>query len=152
VKIRYCEDYEVGDVGSFGEYTVSRDEMVEFARRWDPQPFHVDEQAAARSIFGGLTASSTHTYAICCLVYQQIEVPSAVLGALGADSLRFPNPVRPGDTLRLRRECVEKRASRRHRDRGIVKTRATLLNQRDEPVLEMTMAYLVARRSREDAR
>jgi acyl dehydratase len=142
---RYFEDFEVGAVWHIGEHVVSRDEIIAFASRWDPQPFHIDEPAADASIFRGLTASSCHTYSISALIMHQNEYEIAAVAMLGAE-LRFPNPVRPGDRLTQTSECLETRLSRSHPHLGIVKTRTTLNNQSERPVLAIDSSFLVERR------
>ncbi|QSG09728.1 MaoC family dehydratase [Halapricum desulfuricans] len=103
----YFEDISVGETETFGSYTVSRDEIVEFARQYDPQPFHVDGEAAAESPFGGLVASGWHTAAMTMRVLVDGFLErAATRGALGVDELRWYDPVRPGDTLSARTEVV----------------------------------------------
>jgi acyl dehydratase len=103
----YFEDLAVGDTESLGTYTVTREEIVEFARQYDPQPFHADPEAAAESPFGGLVASGWHTAAMTMrLLVEGFLRKSAARGALGVDELRWFDPVRPGDTLTTRTEIV----------------------------------------------
>jgi len=139
----YYEDYEIGVVQPMGSYTLSKEEIVEFASRYDPQPFHIDEAAARESIFGGLTASSTHTFALMGLINAQRDEKSAVVANLGADSLKFPEPVRPGDTLTLTGECVAKRVSKSRPGLGIVTSRTRLINQKGDVVMETDTKYMV---------
>ncbi|MEM7413109.1 MAG: MaoC family dehydratase [Myxococcota bacterium] len=139
----YYEDYAPGVVETMGSYTVSKEEIVEFASRYDPQPFHLDEAAANASIFGGLTASSTHTFALMGLINAKRGVQPAVVANLGADSLKFPEPVRPGDTLTLTGECLTKRVSKSRPGLGIVTSRTCLWNQRGELVMETDTKYMV---------
>ena len=141
--MRYLSDLEVGTRSSVGEYEVEASEIVEFAERWDPFPFHTDEEAARASHFGGLTASSCHIFAICTRLYHRDPNRVAVLAMLGKDEMRFPNPVRPGDRLPYHTECVERRISRSRPDRGIVRLRDRLVNQRGEAVLEQQVTLLV---------
>jgi acyl dehydratase len=140
--MRYFEDVDEGDARELGEHLVSREEIVRFASEWDPQPFHVDEEQAVRSVFGGLTASSCHTFAISSLIFSRDPSSLAVAAMLGLN-LRFPNPVRPGDVLHLRDECVEKRLSSSRPGLGLVKSRTTLRNQADDEVMVMESSYLV---------
>jgi acyl dehydratase len=140
--VLYFDDIEVGEVRALGQHAVSRDEIVRFAGEWDPQPFHTDDDAAADSIFGGLTASSCHTYSISSLVFHKSGQPMAVAAMLGLE-LRFPTPVRPGDVLSLRDECLEKRLSKSRPGFGVVKSRSTLANQKGEEVFVMDANYLV---------
>lgn len=143
----YYEDFRVGDVTwSTEPYRVSEEEIVEFASKWDPQEFHVDRDAAARSVFGGLTASGTHTLAIRNWLIHRLESRAHVIAALGFDEVRFPRPVRPGDELRLRSEVIEARPSNTKPDRGLIRHSHTVLNQNDEPVLTLKVAILAKRR------
>lgn len=142
----YFEDLADGYRTSVGEYRLERDEMIEFARRWDPYPFHTDEAAARESIFGGLTASSCHLFAICTALFHRDPNPIAVLAMLGKDAIRFPSPARPGDRLTWSSECVESRASASKPDRGVVTLSDALCNQDGEPILTQRVTLLVARR------
>jgi acyl dehydratase len=109
----YFEDAEVGTTCKAGPYLVSKDEIIQFAKQYDPVPRHIDEEAAARSIFGGLTASSAHTFAVfIALTPKQPRLH--VLAGMGYDELRLPNPVRPGDELDLETNTLEKRESNRN--------------------------------------
>ncbi len=142
----YFEDLEVGYRSRVGSYVLSADEIVAFARRWDPQPFHVDEEAARRSLYKGLTASSLHLFAICTRLFFDHPDRIAVLAMLGKDEIRFPHPARPGDELGYVTECIEARASRSKPDCGIVTLADTVENQRGETVLTQKVTLLVARR------
>ena len=108
----YFEDFEVGDSRKAGPYLVSKAEIIQFARQYDPRPFHVDEEAAARSVFGGLTASAAHAFAIYIFLTNKVQPPHRALAGLGYDDLRQPNPVRPGDELDLKSTVLEKRESK----------------------------------------
>jgi acyl dehydratase len=143
---RYFEDYEIGNQITTGDHLVTSEEIVDFASRWDPQPFHTDERKAEQSVFQGLTASGAHTFAISVLLRHQFEPKPAVLAGLGYDELRFPNPVRPGDHLSFHSECLEKRESRSKSDRGIIVFRGRVLNQDGQPVATMKSTIMVARR------
>jgi len=145
---KYFEDFKVGEIRRSGPYAVSKEEIVRFAREFDPQPFHLDEAAARASVFGGLTASGAHTVALQLKLIHAShsdEDEAAVLAALGWDEVRFPNPVRPGDSLSLHKECIETRVSKGKPDRGIVRTRITVLNQNGEAVLTSIHTILVKR-------
>jgi acyl dehydratase len=144
--IRYFEDYEIGEQNATGDHLVTAEEIIDFAGRWDPQPFHTDERKAEQSVFRGLTASGAHTFAISVLLRHQFTPKPAVIAGLGYDELRFPNPVRPGDRLFFRSECVEKRESRSKSDRGVIVFRAEVLNQDSQPVATMKSTVMVARR------
>jgi acyl dehydratase len=148
VKKKYFEDFEVGDSNRKGSHTVTREEIIAFAQEFDPQPFHIDEAAANASVFGGLTAAGSHTVAlqIKLIHSDRAEVESAVLAGMGWDEVRFPNPVRPGDTLSLLMECIDTRVSKSKPDRGIVRNKITVLNQNEDVVLESIHTILVARR------
>lgn len=147
---RYFEDLTEGQIREFGDWTVTREEIVEFAERYDPQPFHLDEAAAEESIYNGLVASGWHT--IC--LYTRMLVDGfmgevANMGGRGAEEIRWHRPVRPGDTLSGRIEVVAKSVSG-NSERGDVDFAMTCLNQDDEVVLTMTLRIMVQRRSRLD--
>lgn len=134
----YWEDLPVGRVMELGGTTVSRDEMLEFARQFDPQPFHVDEEAAKSSVFGALCASGWHTCAMAMrIMCDGYLLDSASQGSPGIDALRWLKPVFAGDLLRMRMEVLEARpmASRPHM--GLVRSRWELRNQHEETVLTM---------------
>ena len=143
--LRYFEDIEEGETRKLGEYVPTREEIIQFASAWDPQPFHTDEEKAADSVFGGLTASSCHTYSISALIYPRNPTPMAVAAMLGL-SLEFPEPVRPGDTLQLEDKCLEKRVSESRPGFGVVKSRTTMKNGRGKTTFVMDSSYLVHRR------
>jgi acyl dehydratase len=147
----YFEDFSIGQRFSSGSHMVNSEEIKRFARTWDPQPFHLDEEEAARTIFGGLAASGWHTAAITMglVVRGEFRPVNGILG-LGVEDLRWPAAVRPGDTLRVVSEVVEVRPSISKPDYGVVKVRNTTTNQEDEPVQVFTAILLVARRPGED--
>ena len=142
----YFEDFVIGATRSYGGYEVSKEEIVEFARRWDPQPFHVDEAVAQASVFGGLTASACHTFAISSVLTSRHPDVIKNVAALGFEELRFPNPVRPGDRLSFASECIDRRESRSRPDVGIVTMRSTLANQDGRPVMTMKASFMVQKR------
>jgi acyl dehydratase len=143
----YWEDFAVGTVFELGPRTVSREEILQFARSYDPQSFHVDEGAAALSIYGGLIASGWHTCAVVMrMLCDGVLSRSASLGSPGIDSLRWLQPVRPGDTLRLHFSVLEQRASRTKLDRGVVRGAWRVLNQADELVMTMEGISMYLRR------
>jgi len=145
---RYFEDYPQGAVFEFGTVTVSADDIVEFAQRYDPQPFHVDVAAASQSYFGGLIASGWHTAALMMRMMVDHYVSSvAGLGSPGVDELRWHAPVRPGDTLRLRVQVREARRSRADPKRGIIVSFVEVLNQSDVIVLSVKTVSLIATRA-----
>jgi acyl dehydratase len=144
--MRFYEDFSVGDVREVGSYTVSREEIIEFATRFDPQPFHIDEAAARASIFGELTGSSTHTFALMGLIHARSNVKIALVANLGSEYLRFPTPLRPDDQLTLTSETAAKRTSKSRPGIGIVTTRSKLVNERQESVMEVSTTFMVRRR------
>jgi acyl dehydratase len=136
---RWFEDYRPGLVLEFGAVPVDEAEVIEFARRYDPQPFHVDPVAAARGAFGGLIASGWHTGSLMMrLLVEHYLSPLASLGSPGIDELRWLAPVRPGDTLTVRVTVLEARRSQSKPDRGLVRASIEVLNQRREPVMRLT--------------
>lgn len=136
--MRYWEHFSAGEVTELGTYEVTGDEIVEFARRYDPQPFHTDEGAAAAGPFGGLAASGWHTAAMFMRLFVDgILRDSASLGSPGIEQLRWTAPVRPGDVLTGRVRVVETYPSERRADRGTVITESEVLNQ--DGIVVMTM-------------
>ena len=146
--MQYFEDIAVGAKQAFGRYPVTRDEVVEFARKYDPQPFHLSDKAAAATHFGRLSASGWHTCAMtmAMLVENLKDNRQAGLGSPGIDELRWLRPVFPGDTLRCESEVIEKRRSASRPEMGIFKSRLTVFNQDDVPVMTMVSNGLVATR------
>jgi acyl dehydratase len=146
MKELYFEDFQVGDRFRSSEYTMTESEMIEFARQFDPQPFHTDPEAAKRSVFGGLIASGWHTAAIAMRlrIQSEIKVAGGMIG-MGVDELRWPRPVRSGDTIHLETEVIETKPSRSHPDHGIVRVRETALNQSDKVVMTVVTALWVPR-------
>src|SRR3546814_1290824 len=143
--MQYFEDIEVGHTARFGAYEVTRDEVVAFAGKFDPQPFHLSDEAAARTHFGRLSASGWHTCAItmAMMVYNMRENRQAGFGSPGMDNLRWKKPVYPCDTLRVETELLEKRRSSSRPEMGLFKSRAQVFNQNDDVVLEMTSNGLI---------
>ena len=143
----YWEDLPVGTVIDLGAHDVSKEEILEFARKYDPQWFHTDEEAAKDSIYGGLIASGWHTCAMMIrLLCDSLLLRAASLGSPGIDEIRWIRPVRPGDTLRGRMEVIESRASKSKPDRGLVKSRWEVRNQADEVVMTMEGMGMYRRR------
>jgi acyl dehydratase len=135
---RWFEDYRPGLVLQFGAASVEQAEVVEFARRYDPQPFHIDADAAAQGAYGGLIASGWHTGSLMMrLLVEHYLSPLASLGSPGLDELRWLAPVRPGDTLSVRVTILEVRRSQSKPDRGLVRAKIEVLNQRREVVMSM---------------
>ena len=144
---RYFEDYAPEGVYEIGEVTVTEAEIIEFARQFDPQYFHTDPEKAKRSRFGGLIASGWHTASLIMRLYVDRYLSHiASLASPGVDELRWPNPVRPGDTLRVRVTVLETRPSRSKPDRGIVRGKIEAFNQRDELVISMVGISIIGRR------
>jgi acyl dehydratase len=136
--MRYWEDFVVGETVELGSYEVTREEILEFARRYDPQPFHVDEEAAAAGPFGGLAASGWHTAAMFMRLFVDgLLLSSASMGSPGIEELRWTAPVRPGDLLTGRVRAIEAYPSERRPDRGTVITHCELLNQDGAVVMTM---------------
>jgi len=144
---RYFEDLECGDVFETNSYTVEKQEIIEFAEQFDPQPFHVDEEAAEKSIFGELIASGIHTMALASkLTVEDIFSEVANLGGRGMDNLQFRHPVRPGETLRVQLEVLETNTSDRHPDRGYVTYEQRVVGDSDDILLSLRMDAIVQRR------
>ena len=146
-KVRYFEDYRVGESAEFGSYEVTEQEILEYARRFDPQPFHVDPEAAKRSMFGGLIASGWHTGAMMMRMYcEHGHAGEPILASPGFDDLKWLKPVRPGDQLSVRQTVKEIVPSKSRPDRGLVKFDSTVLNQAGEAVMTVTTMVFVRRR------
>jgi acyl dehydratase len=143
---RYLEDFAVGQTFRSGRLQIDRERIKTFAVEFDPQPFHLDEEAARATIFGGLAASGWHTAAVTMqlLVESDLKPAGGIVGA-GFDELRWPRPVRPGDELRVESEVLEVRPSRSRPEQGLIKVRTTTLNQNDEAV-QVTVGNLVVPR------
>jgi acyl dehydratase len=143
----YFEELQIGMRSAAGPYQLSKDEIIRFAKQYDPIPRHIDEEAAAKSVFGGLTASGSNTFAIYILLTGQLQPHFQVLMGLGWEEVKLPNPVRPGDELDLEMTVLEMRPSKSKSDRGIVRNQNFLRNQKRETVLECISNIFVARRS-----
>ncbi len=139
----HFEDFEIGRSRSAGIHELTVPDIIAFARQWDPQPWHVDPEAAALT-HGGLSASSCHTYSIAALLLSRME-PVAGIASLKHE-IELPNPARPGDRLTLTMTCVDKRASETKPDRGLLTFEGVLANQHDLPVLKLRSLMLVRRR------
>jgi len=146
--MRYFEDLEVGAETYFGSYDVTREEVIDFARKYDPQPFHLSDEEAARTHFGRLAASGWHTCAMTMAVVARkvVEQDQAGLGSPGIDELRWLKPVYPGDTLHVRGTIVDKTPSRSKPDIGSFRTETVVTNQDDVPVMRFTSIVLIRRR------
>jgi acyl dehydratase len=144
---RYWDDYQVGQKFPLGSTSFTEQEIVAFARQFDPQPFHVDGDAARQSMYGGLIASGWHVASKMMRLFVDNYVDRrTALGSPGLDELRWLKPVRPGDTLRAIAEIVEVTPSRSRPDRGALKYRVSALNQKDETVMTAFITSLVKRR------
>ena len=144
----YFEDLELGVEREFGTYEVTREEVLEFARKYDPQPFHLSDEEAAKTHFGRIAASGWHTTAMTMAVLARYSVNhrQAGLGSPGIDELRWKKPVYPGDTLTVRGEILEKTPSRSRPEMGSFRTRTTVTNQDGETVLSFISIVLIRRR------
>ena len=144
----YFEDLVIGGKSSFGRYEVTREEVLDFALKFDPQPFHLSDVEAAKTHFGRIAASGWHTCSMMMrmLVDNMSEVQQAGLGSPGQNELRWLKPVYPGDTLRVETEVLEKTPSRSKPDIGSFLSRATVFNQHDEPVMTTVAIGLIRRR------
>jgi len=133
--VRYLEDFEVGQIFGSGRLRVDKERIKAFAAEFDPQPFHLDDEAARGSIFKGLAASGWHTAAMTMrlLVESELKPAGGIVGA-GFDEFRWPRPVRPGDELRVESEILEVRPSRSRPEQGLIKVKTTTYNQAGEAV------------------
>jgi acyl dehydratase len=148
--MRYWEDFRVGDVVEVGPVMVTEDEIIEFATRFDPQPFHIDPSAAERTPFGGLIASGWHTTALFMGMFvRAVLLDTASLGSPGVDEIRWPAPVRPGDTLSGRSTVTDVQPSSKDPRRGTVFTTNEVFNQDGILVLRLKARGFFARRSPE---
>jgi acyl dehydratase len=147
----YFEDLVIGSTQSYGNYEVTREEVLQFAKAYDPQAFHLDDEAAAQTHFGRISASGWHTCSMTMrmMVENMKDHKQAGLGSPGVDQLKWKKPVYPGDTLRVESELLEKRRSKSRPDMGIFKSSQRTLNQNDEVVLEMVSNGLIRVRNPE---
>ena len=144
---RYYEDFKTGERFISGGMTLTETAIIDFARQWDPQPFHIDAEFAKRWSFGGLIASGLHTMAVTLRLWLDLGIlRTCSLGSPGIGEVQFPRPVRPGDTLRVVTDIVELRLSSSKPDRGVARIRQVTINQRDEPVLEQETTVFLKRR------
>jgi acyl dehydratase len=144
---QYLEDFAAGQIYHSGRVRVDKGQILAFAKQFDPQPYHLDEDAARNSPFGGLAASGWHTAALTMrlMVDGEFKPAGGILG-VGFDELSWPRPVRPGDELHARSEVLEVRPSKSRPDRGMIRVRTTTLNQNEEAVQVFTGNLLVPRR------
>ena len=150
--MRYFEDLELGAETEFGHYSVTREEVLEFARKYDPQPFHLSDEEAAKTHFGRLSASGWHTCAMTMAVIARyvVEDEQAGLGSPGVDELRWLKPVYPGDRLTVRGAVVDKTPSRSKPHIGVVRTRTVVSNQDGVDVMSFTSIVMMLRRPQPD--
>lgn len=151
-ELLYWEDFPVGHVREFGAKQVTRDEVLRFAQEFDPQPFHLDEEAAAKTHFGSLSASGWHTCAIAMrMMCDEYLLKSASLGSPGIENLKWLKPVKPGDTLSMRLVALEARPMNSKPHIGLVKHQWSVLNQNGEAVMQMEGWGMFRRRPGESA-
>ena len=148
MKEQYLEDYAVGQTFMSGTHRVDKEQIIAYAKQFDPQYYHLDDEAAERSPFKGLAASGWHTASITMrlLVDGEFKPAGGILG-VGFDQLSWPRAVRPGDELRVKSEILEVRPSKSRPDRGMIRVQNTTFNQNDEVVQMFTGNLLVPRRS-----
>ena len=150
--MRYWEDFEVGETERYGAYEVTEAEIIEFAKAYDPLPFHTDPEAAKDSPYGALTAPGLLTCSIFMrLLVDHLLLDAASLGSPGVDQVRWLKPVYAGDTLSIRQQALSKRVLESRSEMGLVKNRFEVLNQHDEVVCDIASNGLFARREAEDA-
>jgi acyl dehydratase len=144
---RYYEDFEEGAVLTYGPRTMTREEIIAFAAEYDPQPMHLDEEAAKKTMLGGLGASGYHT---CCfmfrMTYDGFLADSSSMGSPGIDEVKWLQPVRPGMPLTLRLTIVEKRTSKSRPEMGFVRLKSELLDERQMAVIEQTSTVILGLR------
>lgn len=148
----YFEDLEVGRERDFGSHHVTREEVLDFARKYDPQPFHLSDEEAAKTHFGRIAASGWHTAAMTMGVIARrvVDEEQAGLGSPGIDELRWKKPVYPGDTIDVRGRILEKTPSRSRPDMGSFRTETTVTNQNGEVVMTFISIVLIRRRPQLD--
>lgn len=144
----FFEDLVQGEIHKFGQYEVKREEVIDFARAYDPHEFHLSDEAAANSHFGRLSASGWHTCAMTMrmMVDQMHEKGIASMGGAGVDELRWSAPVYPGDVLRVESELLEKRRSRSRPEMGLIRRRNTVFNQENRAVMSFLVTGMIALR------
>jgi acyl dehydratase len=142
----YFEDIRPGDALRSPKYSIDTDEMIAFARRWDPVPIHIDP-TVADAVVGGLTASGSYVLAVKSRLLHELPVAVAIIGSAGYDEVRFHEPLRPGDAVHVVLEWLDCRASSSKPDRGVVKLRISLVNQHDVTVMSHLDTLIVRRRA-----
>ncbi len=147
METRYFEDFHPGDTFDLGATQITAEEMISFARQFDPQPFHLDPEQARETIYGGLIASGWHTAALLMrLIVDGLLNQTASIGSPGVDELRWLRPVRPGDVLHARLTVLECTPSKSRPNMGIVRSRSEVFNQQDEVVMTVVGVNFVGRR------
>jgi acyl dehydratase len=142
----YLEDFEVGmSYAPGGRYIITEDEIIEIGKRWDPQPFHIDREAASNSVFGGLIACSIHLFAIVCWFSHQLDESVAAVAGLGWDKVRMYTPVKVGDEISCKVKVLEARPSNSRPDCGVVTVQNDLFNQRQDLVYSAQNSFLILR-------
>lgn len=141
---RYFEDITDGESLHCQKFILTREDIIEFARKFDPQPFHIDENTAKESIFGGLVASSLHTLAACTRVVVEAQGDTAILSGIGMDSVKMLNPARPDDVLSVDARWVDLKRSQSRPDFGFAGVRCKVTNQDGKAVMEYGYRYIVA--------
>lgn len=144
--MRYLEDLVIGEERVSSPVVISAEEIIEFASKYDPQPFHVDEEAAKKTMFGGLIASGTHTLAYWRKMDDEINADIAYICGLEYERVRLITPLRPGDEMQLRSRIVEARPSKSKSDRGVVKVDYRVFNQNDDTLATLVCTSLVKTR------
>jgi len=146
MKTKYFEDLKEGEQLHCQPVMMTREAIMEFGKQFDPQAFHIDEDAATKSFFGGLVASSLHTLSACTRVVVEAQGNVAILSGVGLHEAKMFNPVRPGDLLFVKAWWTDLVRSRSKKDRGFASIKCKVVNQRNEPVIEYGYRYLIARR------
>lgn len=148
VKMVFLEDFMVGDCIESPAYKVPKEQVMEFAKQWDPQPFHINEEQAKESLYGGLTACSAHIFSIFCWLANDSHDGAKVqaIAGLGFDEMRMHQPVFAEDTVYTRSEVIEVRRSKSKPDRGIAKSLIRMYNQRDEEVFSIQSTFMISAR------
>lgn len=141
---RYFNDLSEGEPLNCQPVLMAREAIIEFARKYDPQPFHTDEKAASQSVFGGLVASSLHTLSACTRSVVEAQGDIAILSGVGMDEAKMFNPVRPGDILTIEAWWTDLKRSRTKPDQGFAAIKCKVINQKGEAVVEYGYRYLVA--------
>lgn len=143
----YLEDFEVGkSYEPKGRYIITEDEIMEIGQRWDPQPFHIDREAALNSVFGGLIACSIHLFAIVCWFSHQLDESVAAVAGLGWDKVRMHTPAKVDDEISCKVKILEARLSNSRPDCGVITVQNDLFNQRNELVYSAQNSFLILRR------